>query len=120
MHKFWPISNYSVALTACNGDADFLNDPNTFSGRFEALSNNPAVKTVRPQPPPTAPPQVSEGTLPQHCGHVAVPEGSRRLEKPQVQNTPGRVLTESAEQLVCALKDIFTTSPKFQHQWWAS
>lgn len=78
IHKFRAVAHYSITMTRCNDDDDFLKDPNKFSGQFEALSNTPAVKTV---------PRRDERSLYLNTadGWWWSPEGSRHSEKPQIQ-----------------------------------
>ena len=98
----WTIVNYRIAPPVYDDDVDFLNEWNNLFGRFEALSNSPAVKSV---------PHQDEKAL---CLDIAEVRRSLRSlnsqKAPGRDNIPGRVLRECADQLPCVLMDIFNTS----------
>ncbi len=96
------VTDWKATPLPCEDNIHFLNELNTYFGRFEALNNIPARKSV---------PQPDEEVLTLNTADVR-----RTLEKVNAQkaagpdNIPGRVLKECADQLAPVLTDIFKIS----------
>jgi len=94
------ITNDRIAPPLSDDNADYLNELNNFFGRFEALNSSSADKAV---------PYQDERAL--YLDTVDVRETLRRVnirKAPSLDNIPGRVLRECADQLAYVLKAILT------------